>query len=192
MRIILRRRECPDLSRGGEWLLVYGRRKVGKTTLIRQCVKHDVYMLITRTGRALLGGDAVGLGEAFREAEAVLRRGGVVVIDEFQRLPPDYLDVVSSWPRSGVLIAAGSGHSVVEDVLSRGSPLLGLLRPYKVDIIAYSDVLAQIEDPVLSAIYRDPWVIPHVDSVEDLRNKAPQLLMVAKGLIGEVFSDEWR
>ncbi|MEZ0318579.1 MAG: hypothetical protein ABWK05_01110 [Pyrobaculum sp.] len=168
----------------------YIRPEEGWKDLFNKSIKHVLYILFTRTGKALVGGGAEALDAAFREAEAALRKGGVVIIDEFQRLPPDYFDLVSSWPRSGVLIAAGSGRGVVEEMFTKGSPLLGL--SYKIDIIAYGDVLAQLRDPVLSTIYRDPWVIPYVDSLEDLRRKTPQLLMVAKGLIGEVFSDEKR
>jgi len=189
---IIERRECCELKRAGGWLLLYGRRKVGKTTLVKTCVKYDMYILVTQTLKALVGGELVALDKALGEAEAVLRRGGVVVIDEFQRLPPDYHDLVSAWPRSGVLIAAGSGHGIVEKVLSRNSPLLGLLLPYKVDILAYEDVLASVEDPELSIIYRDPWVIPYVNSIEEFKAKLPQLAAVAKGLVGEIFSDEGR
>jgi len=191
MRII-ERWECCELKRASGWLLLYGRRKVGKTTLVKTCVKYDMYILVTQTLKALVGGELVALDKALGEAEAVLRRGGVVVIDEFQRLPPDYHDLVSTWPRSGILIAAGSGHGIVEKVLSRNSPLLGLLLPYKVDILAYEDVLASVEDPELSIIYRDPWVIPYVNSIEEFKAKLPQLVAVAKGLVGEIFSDEGR
>jgi len=98
MRII-ERRECCELKRASGWLLLYGRRKVGKTTLIKTCVKYDMYILVTQTLKALVGGELTALDKVLKEAEAVLRRGGVVVIDEFQRLPPRL-------PRRGVHVAS--------------------------------------------------------------------------------------
>lgn len=91
-----------------------------------------------------------------------------------------------------MLIAAGSSYGILHKVFERSSPLLGLFAPFHVDIIAYEDVLAQVEDPVLSILWRDPWIIPHVGSVEELRRRARDLVLAARGLIGEVFAEEER
>lgn len=192
MRII-RRRECVELSKTSGWTLLYGRRKVGKTTLIRQCVRHDVYALIGRGGDvAVLGESVEPIESALREVGLALRRGGAAVIDEFQRLPARYWDLLSTWAPSGLLIAAGSSYGILHKVFEKSSPLLGLFAPFHVDIIAYEDVLAQIEDPVLSVLWRDPWIIPHARSVEELRRRARDLVLAARGLIGEVFAEEER
>lgn len=113
-------------------------------------------------------------------------------MDEFQRLPPKYWDLVATWAPSGLLIAAGSSYGVVHKVFDKSSPLLGLSAPLHIDIMAYEEVLAQVGDPLLSVIWRDPWVIPHVQKAEDLRLKARDLALVARGLIGEVFAEEER
>ena len=192
MRII-RRSECGQLARARSWTLLYGRRKVGKTTLLRTCVPHDLYVLVGHGGgHAVVGDEVVPVEEAVREVGAVLRRGGVAVVDEFQRLPTRYWDLVASWSPSGVLIAAGSSYGIVHKVFDKSSPLLGLFSPLHIDIIAYEEVLAQVGDPLLAVVWRDPWAIPHISSVEELRERARDLALIARGLIGEVFTEEDR
>jgi len=63
---------------------------------------------------------------AMREIRDVLRRGGVAVIDEFQRLPEVYWSMISNWAGSGVLVADG----IVNRVFDRNSPLLGALHTH--------------------------------------------------------------
>lgn len=65
---------------------VWGR-KVGKTFALRHCVKSDFYATVTRTLEALVGEEVWHLEDAVREAVRTLKRGGVVVLDEFQRMP---------------------------------------------------------------------------------------------------------
>jgi len=64
-------------------------------------------------------------------------------------------------------VAVGSSYGIVNRVFDRNSPLLGLFTPMEVGIISYEDVLSQVGDPLLSALLRDPWVIPFIDSYED-------------------------
>ncbi len=194
MRIILRRRECNELKRLNGWALLYGRRKVGKTVLIRNCINYDIYLLITQTiNRVIMNDEVSSIDEGLREVGQVLRRGGIAVIDEFQRMPTQYMDLIASWAPGGLLITAGSSYGIVNRVLGSGSPLLGIMLPIKIDIMSYEDILAQLRDPVLSVLYRDPWIIPFIDSLDDLRNRISELALVARGgLIGEVFSEENR
>ncbi|MGC8583971.1 MAG: ATP-binding protein [Thermoproteus sp.] len=192
MRLI-KRRECAALSKLSGWVLLYGRRKVGKTTLIKNCVRHDVYVLVGQGGgAAVLGGELVPVESALREVGVALRRGGVAVVDEFQRLPARFWDLLASWAPNGVLVASGSSHGVLGKVFDRSSPLLGLFAPFHVDIIAYSDILPQVGDPVLSMLWRDPWLIPHIGSAEELKARARDLALAARGLVGEVFAEEDR
>ncbi len=161
--------------------------------LIRNCINYDTYLLITQVvNRVIVNGEVTAIESGLREVEHVLRRGGVAVIDEFQRLPMQYVDLVASWAPSGLLIAAGSSYGIVNKILSKGSPLLGIMLPVKIDIISYEDVLAQLRDPILSVVYRDPWVIPFIDSINDLKNRINELALVARGLVGEIFSEENR
>jgi DNA-binding MarR family transcriptional regulator len=188
------RREYKDLKNVEGWMLIYGRRKVGKSFLIRKYVNHDLYYVITRDLQAYFPSDGSfrKLDEAFVQSIKALREGKTVVIDEFQRLPEKYWDGLSAEHPNGKLILVGSSFRVMKKLVDKRSPLLGLVLPYKLDIIHYADVLSQVKDPLLSLIYRDPWSINFVKGLKDLEEKAYQLYMVAKALIGEIFEEEER
>ncbi|WP_221288608.1 hypothetical protein [Stygiolobus caldivivus] len=53
-------------------------------------------------------------------------------------------------------------------------------------------MLSQLRDPLLSVLYRDPWIIPFVDSYNDFVREVKGLTLVSKGLIGKVFKEEER
>jgi len=188
------RREYKDLKNVEGWMLIYGRRKVGKSFLIRKYVNHDLYYVITRDLQAYFPSDGSfrKLDEAFVQSIKALREGKTVVIDEFQRMPEKYWDGLSAEHPNGKLILVGSSFRVMKKLVDKRSPLLGLVLPYKLDIIHYADVLSQVKDPLLSLIYRDPWSINFVKGLKDLEEKAYQLYMVAKALIGEIFEEEER
>ncbi|MEZ0248539.1 MAG: ATP-binding protein, partial [Thermoproteus sp.] len=152
---ILERRECKELAAANRWLLVYGRRKVGKT----------------RTLEALVGDEVWGVEEAVREAVRTLRRGGVVVLDEFQRLPERWWDLLASAHPNGVLIASGSSFGMLRRVFDKRSPLLGLFDVLKMGPIRYADALAQTRDFKRAAVWRDPWTVPLVGSPEEVEER---------------------
>jgi hypothetical protein len=191
MGLVLKRSECRELKELRNWVLIYGRRKTGKTTLVKDCVKYDYYVVIGYGDTALVEDSIVKIDTALREAKAILSRGGVVVIDEFQRLPDIYYSMISTW-RGGVLLALGSSFGVTQRVFDKNSPLLGLMTPKRIGLIPYWEVLAQVNDPVLATLYKDPWVIPFIESYEELKRRAKEFVLIAKGLIGEVFQEEER
>ncbi len=197
--LVIDRWERGELERRG-WLLVYGRRKVGKTFMLKR-IRHDLYITITRSGRAIISEEIVDVDDAVKEALRELKGGGIVVVDEFQRMEEHYWDLLSQPHPNGRLILSGSSLRVVSKVLGSRSPLLGLLEPFKVEIIAFHDVLLSLKpkdrDGLLwSVLLRDPWIIPMVDlksKPEDfIGQRAEGLYMSARGLVGEVFSDEER
>ena len=188
------RREYKDVKGFNSWTLVYGRRKVGKSFLVRKYVNYDLYYVITRDLQAYFPDEKAykSLNEAFQLTVSRLREGKTVVIDEFQRMPERYWDGLSVEHPNGKLILVGSSFRIMGKLLDRQSPLLGLVLPYRLDIIHYADVLRQVRDPLLAMIYRDPWTLSFVKSVKDLEEKAYQLYMVTKALIGEIFEEEER
>ncbi|MEM4650410.1 MAG: ATP-binding protein [Pyrobaculum sp.] len=193
MRIYIRRKEEDAVRAIGNWTLIYGRRKTGKTTLVKRNLRMDLYVLMADPGNVITLDDrVVRVDVAMRELRDVLRRGGLAVIDEFQRLPEVYWSMISNWAGSGVLVAVGSSYGIVNRVFDRNSPLLGLFTPMEVGIISYEDVLSQVGDPLLSVLLRDPWVIPFIDSYEDFASRIKEFSLISKGLVGEVFREEDR
>lgn len=193
MRLYLRRREEEKIRNINSWTLVYGRRKTGKTTLIKNNLKMDFYALIADTNNAIdLNDNIMKIDDVIKEVKSTLSKGGTAVIDEFQRLPEVYWSIISNWKREGILVLVASSYGIVNKVFDRNSPLLELFLPMEIGIISYEDVLSQLRDPLLSVLYRDPWIIPFVDSYNDFVRKIKELSLVSKGLIGEVFKEEER
>ncbi|MEM0376238.1 MAG: AAA family ATPase [Thermofilum sp.] len=208
--IVIERWEGHLLRSEKAWTLVYGRRKTGKTFLLKRHVNWDAYYTVGRSGYGILeergeGSKLLPYGEGLRAALDYLRTGGTVVIDEFQRLPEWAWDVISSMRESaeGRLILCGSSLGITSRVFDRRSPLLGALIPFKVDLASPSDTIASLAKhlpPRLSLLWsviaRDPWLLgllePSGEPDEALASRAFALIPSAAGLVGEVFREEDR
>jgi len=202
--LVVERWEAEFLRRSGCWFLVYGRRKVGKTFILRRFLPWDFYVTVSRGGYCIVDGDVVDVEGAVSRVVDVLEKGGAAIIDEFQRLPEHYWDLFARAHPSGRLVLSGSSFGVVDRVLGRRSPLLGLLMPFKLDLISPADSIVSlverglsVRDAVLWAtLIRDPWLIPFVDFSlppwVEVSRLAPMLVASASGLIGEVFLEEER
>ena len=214
-RLVIERWECSAVRRAAEearWLLLYGRRKTGKTWLLRRCSNWSLYVTVTSEGSCIVeerGGSPRLLSPRQCLEDTVLpalRRPGVVVLDEFQRLPRIHWDslAAASWDAEASLMLCGSSMAVARTVFERHSPLLGLLLPLHVDIASYEDTLVSLAtaglEPRQAALWavvaRDPWLLRHLapagDPAETLAREAHRLEPAARGLIGEVFEEEER
>ena len=207
--LVIERREARRLRSARGWILVYGRRKVGKSFTIRRYLDWKVYATISRARDAIVedssGIRKMELDVALGLVVNALTAGETAVVDEFQRLPDGAWDLLATPHPQGQLVAAGSSMGIVRRVFDKRSPLLGLVQPFKMDIIRYADAVASLSrqvDPTSSlewaVIVRDPWISPMVnpssegDPARWLCDAAPQLVMSAVGLVGEVFSEEER
>ncbi len=187
------------------WMLVYGRRKVGKTYLIRNFMEHDQYILIKRGGGALF---ETGSKRSYDDNEIAMdmiidrvESGKVVVVDEFQRLPTQFIDRLQMVHPKGQVILMGSSFKIAKDLLSSKSPLLGLLAEVKMTLMKPSEVVLGLsehmnpEDAIeLGTYLRDPWTIPYFSGTPD-----DTILRILKhsreaipALIGEIFLSEER
>ena len=197
------RRISDDIEANPSWSLIFGRRKVGKTFLVDNFVAHDVFLTV-RIDRSI---SARGidlqrfsdLDDFTRVVTDLLNEGKTVVIDEFQRLPMVVMEDIARAHPNGKLILTGSSMRVVERYTGRNSPLLALVRPFKLDIIRPSDILASLVDrmspekAVSSApILRDPWTIPYNTSGNLLKDTIAMLPAVVPGLVGEIFTEDER
>ncbi|MEM3712309.1 MAG: AAA family ATPase [Thermoproteota archaeon] len=206
--LVVKRKEEEMLKNLKGWVLVYGRRKTGKTFMLRKVFPHSNYFVVTRSGDiATLDGDSfsyTSIPEAIKRIGRLLKEKRIVILDEFQRLPDRYWDLIAANHPNGKLIASGSSLGILKKVFDKNSPLLGLFSPFKVDLISYSDaivslskVCSSLKDVLLwGLIVRDPWIIPMISLdrsvVSEIRNKIYYFLASASGLVGEVFEDEER
>ncbi len=82
--------------KGDGWFLVFGRRKTGKTFMVRRMLDHDYYFFIMKGGVAAHDGELLPY-PVFRERLSGLMKELVtVVVDEFQRLPSGFLNCCTS------------------------------------------------------------------------------------------------
>ncbi|BCS92630.1 AAA family ATPase [Metallosphaera javensis (ex Sakai et al. 2022)] len=189
----IQRREYKDVMNLRDWTLMFGRRKVGKSYLIRKYLKHDLYFTVTRDLQAFYpDGEIRPLRDALRELGETLRREGTVVVDEFQRMPERYWEVFGSLSQHGKLVLVGSSFRISKKVFDSRSPLLGFVMPFRLGLIHYAEALHAVRDPLLALLYKDPWVIPFVRDVREVQDRGYQLYMVTKGLVGEIFEEEER
>jgi hypothetical protein len=193
------RRESSEIDTSKSWTLVYGRRKTGKTFLLRNYVRHDLYYHVRTDGSI----SSEGLDRDVLPEDLVaslsdpLGQGRIVIVDEFQRLPERFYDDVSLLHPKGRLILTGSSMKIVNKVMSRNSPLLGMLYPIHLSTIDPVDMLLALSEEVppekaieLAPIMQDPWTIPLIEGNYDLEPLVKSLPFIVPGLIGEVFTLE--
>ena len=215
--IILWRREfviAREIAQTKSWILLYGRRKTGKSYTVKTLLRPDLYITITRNLQALTQkpGETPriqDLDKTLQTTTRTLSKNGFVVIDEFQRLPDKYWDLLVVPHPQGRLWLLASSYSIIHKVIEAKSPLLGIVYPIPYNIINYADTILSlaprlpIEDAILWAtLLRDPWITGMPGLVKAIKNNekpwkylarhASLLASTARSLIGEIFTEEER
>lgn len=202
----LKRSEADEVAGLPGWVLLFGRRKVGKTYLVQRFLRSDVYVIVRRDGVIIAEGLGVGRIEGLENlADALgprLEAGATVIVDEFQRLPESFLDEITRYHPNGRLVLTGSSLRVVSSVLGTRSPLLGLAYPYRLGLVRPSDLLTSLsswkpETAVAYAAYlREPWLVPLLKGPGDIgtaiHGAIGSLRFAVPALIGEVFVESER
>jgi AAA+ ATPase superfamily predicted ATPase len=204
---IIYRDEADDIKLLKGWILIYGRRKVGKTFLIKNFLDHDVFFRINRDGSILAEKfvlNRINNVDDFSKAVIeLLSKSQTVVIDEFKRLPEYVIEQISQVHPGGKLILSGSSMRVVKKMFGNKSPLLGLALQYRLGLIKPGNILREISkniDPVqaveISPYLSDPWTIPFFKKENESLKSIYEILNYSKftisALIGEIFTEEER
>ena len=194
------RSEMNNIDTG--WTLVYGRRKVGKTYMLRRFVNWDLYLLVGMEGTVWVDGADIGRLDSMDTVVDLvmrsLRSGRTVIIDEFQRISMGTLERIASVHPEGRLILSGSSMGVINRVLGPGSPLLGRFREKRVTLVDPEDMYSVYPKdlPIDHAPYlSDPWTVPIMDGKDVLRDLYGLLggtVNTIPALIGEIFHVEDR
>jgi len=198
---IIRFSDLERFRNTGRWVLVYGRRKVGKSYFVRSSVSYDKYYFVGRSG-SIFADDSVLSYEAFkRELIQCLGRDETVVVDEIQRLPGEFLDLLHKMGVRGRLIAISSTLWLAKELVGRSSPVLGLFSGFRMGLIDERDILVNLRGRISDkrklveyAIFlREPWLIPVWESAEDFFKALPGVVkLTVPSLIGEIFTEEER
>ncbi len=184
------------------WTIVYGRRKTGKTFMLKNFVSWNYYFLVGQEGTIWCEGGPIRkfsvLDDFIEFAINSLNKDKKVVIDEFQRLPLEALERISTVHPSGQLILSGSSFAVVKKIFGSKSPLLGLLKEHRINLIHFSDMIKKLKLDLLidySPYLRDPWLIPIMDGEDifkDLYSLLSGVHYTIPALLGETFHEEDR
>ncbi|RLE71435.1 MAG: ATP-binding protein, partial [Thermoprotei archaeon] len=202
MRKILNRKiDIERWSKLGDRVLVYGRRKVGKSFFVKNFTVWDDYFFVKRDSGVLDLRAGVEVSYDYLKDFLLRSSGRRVVIDEFQRLPDDFLDFLHAYGERLNLVLITSTLWLAQRILSFDSPILGLFQRFKMGLVDERDILLGLSDIysgrslVEAAVYlREPWLIPMVEG--DVRNEIPRIIYeerdTVERLIGEVFREEER
>ena len=203
VRIIPRRIEVSRIKRSLPWVMVYGRRKTGKTFLVENFIPYDKFFFVNRDGTVL--DKESGEFYTYREFIKILREiieDKTIVVDEFHRLPESFLDFLHALGIKGNLILITSTLWLAKKIIGRGQPLLGLVKPVKIDLVDEREILVELsgelrgKELVESSVYlREVMLIPFYrgGSIRDfLADFLYDGKLILKELVGEVFREEER
>lgn len=202
MGYIIKRAEVAIIKNEKHWLLLYGRRKVGKTFLLRDLCKFKNYHTVKKDLSVMYRDTTISVDDMVREIKKMLSAGQTVIVDEFQRLEEGVLEELTLLHPKGKLILSGSSLRVIKKIFEPQSPLLGFLSPFKISFISPSDALLGLHTRVtderlieLSTFLREPWLIPSYDK-ENVVDFIYKLIMQSRqtitALVGEIFTEEER
>jgi len=185
----------------GNWLLIYGRRKTGKTFIVENFIKYDEFFFIKRD--RLIIEKKEWKDYNYDTLKELLRRdlslGKTVVIDEFHRLGEDFLDFLHAIPQKGKLILISSTLHLSKKLIGTSSPLLGKFGEVNIGLIDLRDVLRAMKikqkgkkDTLEKAVLlREPLVVNLIGD-GDLADVILKLKFTSPALLGEVFTEEDR
>ncbi|MDG6931753.1 MAG: ATP-binding protein [Nitrososphaerota archaeon] len=202
--IIDRPEELRKLKTAKKWMLIYGRRKTGKTFLVENYLDYDMYFFVNRDRTIILkteGNRMIGY-EAFIELLRVsLEANKTIVVDEFHRLGDQFFDLLHSMKKNGSLILITSTMFLAKRLLSSGSPILGAFQEIMIPLISLGNALNAVKglgkkEMLESAIImREPIVIDYF-SAKSARATLVSVLLgslnAVPALIGEIFEEEDR
>ncbi|MBI5065708.1 ATP-binding protein [Candidatus Woesearchaeota archaeon] len=201
--IITRNTEIQKLLKAKNWLLVYGRRKTGKSFLVENFTKWDHYFFVKSGGEIFdkVAKKDIDYSSLIVLLEELIKTNKLVVIDEFHRLPKDFLDFLHINSGKGRFILVSSTLWLSKRLLEKDSPVLGLFGELLIDIISEEDILKFLsnkfspEDAVVLGTYlREPLMLKYLDLPikEIIKSYFEGTKLLVPLLISSVFQEEDR
>ena len=178
-------------------ILFYGRRKTGKTFLVKSFYRDAEYFFVKRNRTIFWENRKTTLNydELIKIMDVALK-DRLIIIDEFHRLPEDFLDYLHVRQPDNIILVTSTLY-LVKNLLTKRSPILGLFLEYRVDLIDERDILVNLsklfngkELIEKSVFLREPILLQWADL--DLINVLERLKLTVPALVGEVFIEEDR
>jgi hypothetical protein len=206
--MIIKREEVDEIKeiKRKKWLLIYGRRKTGKTFLVENFLDYDDYFFVKRD-RTIISkkdGKEINYETLTTLIERDLSSEKTVVIDEFHRLGEDFLDFIHLVKKEGELILISSTLFLSKKLFASRSPILGFFAEVPVTLISLDDSLKALKnfdmdkDKLLemAILLREPLAIEYFDEKANPRKVIARIIMhsvkTIPALVGEIFMEEGR
>ncbi len=203
--IIVRNGEIQTINSVKKWILVYGRRKTGKTFIVRNFIKYDEYFFIKGDRNVLTKDEQQISYETFIELlKRALAHGNTVVVDEFHRLGNDFFDLLHAMKKQGKLILISSTLFLSKTLISEKAPLLGIFAEILIGLIRLQDTIMALksfnlqkkEMLELGILLQEPIAIDYYEWDKKAREMIAKIIQSSiktiPALIGEIFVEEER
>ena len=204
--IIHRPEEERRINMSNKWVMIYGRRKTGKTFLVENFIDFDEYFFVKRDRSIISKENNRSMNyttfiEIFRR---LLNEEKIVVVDEFHRLGNDFFDFLHHVKKQGKLILISSTLFLSKELFSSRSSLLGFFTEAPIGLIKLEDCVRKLkkfkidkkELVELSVLLREPIAIDYFDEKKWAREIFTEVLIgsikTIPALIGEIFAEEER
>ncbi len=201
--VIIKRKKSKFINESKKWILLYGRRKTGKTFLVKNFVKFHHYFFIKRN-RTITNGESISYETFLKLLREYTKNNKTVVIDEFHRLGDDFLDFLHSIGSGGKIILLSSTLYLSKKMLLSSSPLLGLVAEVPLTLIHLDSCFKEIsklgfnkkEALELAIFSREPITIDFIKKGKNIREILSDIMLATKhtvpALLGEIFIEEER
>ncbi|MGC9079996.1 MAG: hypothetical protein ACP5G1_04630 [Nanopusillaceae archaeon] len=198
MDIVIRYHDIERWKKVGKRVLVYGRRKTGNSFFIKNFTNYDEYFFVKRDRGIIDIKNNREISYDYLKDLILREKDKRIVIDEFHRLPEDFLDFLHAYGENLNLILISSTLWFSKKLLSKSSPILGIFEEFKIDLINEIDILKNLmneegKEFIEKGIYlREPWIIPLVKDniVDSLVKILKEQKYTISNLIGEIFLEE--
>ncbi len=206
LMMIIERYETEDIKKIKKWILLFGRRKTGKTFLVEKFLKYDEYFFVKRDRSIISKKDQKEITyDTFTTLiERELSNGKTIAIDEFHRLDEGFFDFIHYTEKNGKLILLSSTLYLSKKLFSSKSPILGFFAEVPISIISLKDTLRHLKqykmerETILemAILLREPLMIEYFDEKENPRKIIARIIRYSvktvPALIGEIFVEEER
>jgi len=203
--MIIQREEAERLKANKHWIFVFGRRKTGKSFLVKNFIKWDEFFFVKRDKTILSESqESLSYDTFLSILKRELSNNKTIVVDEFHRLGRDFLDFIHSLDKKGKLIVISSTLYLSKNLIGSKSPILGLFTEFPIKIIELSDTLKALKNTNIkltkkellenAIVLKEPITIDYFDENKKAREVLAEIFLgtikTVPALVGEIFLEE--